>query len=57
MWGVDQDQLNPYEAYEGYVVRVPHNPLSFLLPYKPLWAFSALLHIFNLCFLHTLLKS
>jgi hypothetical protein len=27
MWGVDQDQLNPYVAYEGYVVRVPHNPL------------------------------
>jgi len=25
---VDQDQLNPYVAYEGYVVRVPHNPLS-----------------------------
>jgi hypothetical protein len=24
---VDQDQLNPYVAYEGYVVRVPHNPL------------------------------
>jgi len=23
---VDQDQLNPYVAYEGYVVRVPHNP-------------------------------
>jgi len=22
---VDQDQLNPYVAYEGYVVRVPHN--------------------------------
>jgi len=26
---VDQDQLNPYVAYEGYVVRVPHNPLRF----------------------------
>jgi peptidoglycan/LPS O-acetylase OafA/YrhL len=25
---VDQDQLNPYVAYEGYVVRVPHNPLG-----------------------------
>ena len=25
---VDQDQLNPCVAYEGYVVRVPHNPLS-----------------------------
>jgi len=25
---VDQDQLNPYVAYEGYVVRVPHNPLT-----------------------------
>jgi len=25
---VDQDPLNPYVAYEGYVVRVPHNPLS-----------------------------
>jgi hypothetical protein len=23
---VDQDQLNPYVAKEGYVVRVPHNP-------------------------------
>jgi hypothetical protein len=23
---VDQDQLNPYVAYEGNVVRVPHNP-------------------------------
>jgi hypothetical protein len=23
---VDQDQLNPYVANEGYVVRVPHNP-------------------------------
>ena len=23
---MDQDQLNPYVAYEGYVVRVPHNP-------------------------------
>ncbi len=22
---MDQDQLNPYVAYEGYVVRVPHN--------------------------------
>ena len=27
IWVVDQDQLNPYVAYEGYVVRVPHNPL------------------------------
>lgn len=26
-WVMDQDQLNPYVAYEGYVVRVPHNPL------------------------------
>jgi hypothetical protein len=25
---VDQDQLNPYVAYEGYVVRVPHHPLT-----------------------------
>jgi hypothetical protein len=25
---MDQDQFNPYEAYEGYVVRVPHNPLD-----------------------------
>ena len=24
---MDQDQLNPYVANEGYVVRVPHNPL------------------------------
>ena len=24
--GVDQDQLNPYVAYKGYVVRVPHTP-------------------------------
>ena len=24
---VDQDQLNPHEAYEGDAVRVPHNPL------------------------------
>jgi hypothetical protein len=23
---MDQDQLNPYVAYEGYVVRVPHKP-------------------------------
>ena len=23
---MDQDQLNPYVAHEGYVVRVPHNP-------------------------------
>ena len=29
IWVVDQDQLNPYVAYEGYVVRVPHNPLRF----------------------------
>lgn len=28
IWVVDQDQLNPYVAYEGYVVRVPHNPLQ-----------------------------
>jgi len=28
---VDQDQLNPYVAYEGYVVRVPHNPLKLRL--------------------------
>jgi hypothetical protein len=28
IWGVVQDLLNPYVAYEGYVVRVPHNPLS-----------------------------
>ena len=27
---VDQDQLNPYVAYEGYVVRIPHNPLTNL---------------------------
>ena len=27
---MDQDQLNPYVAYEGYVVRVPHNPLKVL---------------------------
>jgi hypothetical protein len=26
IWGVDQDQLNPYVANEGYVVRVPHHP-------------------------------
>ena len=26
IWVVDQDQLNQYAAYEGYVVRVPHNP-------------------------------
>ena len=26
---MDQDQLNPYVAYEGYVVRVPHNPPQF----------------------------
>jgi len=25
---VDQDQFNPYVAYEGYVVRVPRNPLT-----------------------------
>jgi hypothetical protein len=31
MWVVDQDQLNPYVAYEGYVVRVPHNPLMRLI--------------------------
>ncbi len=24
---MDQDQLNPYVANEGYVLRVPHNPL------------------------------
>jgi hypothetical protein len=30
IWVVDQDQLNPYVAYEGYVVRVPHNPLRSL---------------------------
>ena len=30
IWVVDQDQLNPYVAYEGYVVRVPHNPLKYL---------------------------
>ena len=28
IWVVDQDQLNPYVANEGYVVRVPHNPLT-----------------------------
>lgn len=28
---MDQDQLNPYVAYEGYVVRVPHNPLKSVL--------------------------
>jgi len=27
--GVDQDQLNTFVAYEGYVVRVPHNPIIF----------------------------
>jgi hypothetical protein len=27
---VDQDQLNPYVAYEGYVVRVPHNSLQVI---------------------------
>lgn len=31
IWVVDQDQLNPYVAYEGYVVRVPHNPLMRLI--------------------------
>ncbi len=29
IWVVDQDQLNPYVANEGYVVRVPHNPRIF----------------------------
>ena len=29
IWVVDQDQLNPYVANEGYVVRVPHNPPKF----------------------------
>jgi hypothetical protein len=28
MWVVDQDRLNPYVAYEGYVIRVLHNALS-----------------------------
>ena len=28
---MDQDQLNPYVAYEGCVVRVPHNPLMRLV--------------------------
>ena len=28
IWVVDQDQLNPYVANEGYVVRTLHNPLS-----------------------------
>ena len=27
---MDQDQLNPYVAYEGYVVRVLHNPLMIV---------------------------
>jgi hypothetical protein len=31
---VDQDQLIPYVAYEGYVVRVPHNPLSVEIVYE-----------------------
>ena len=29
---MDQDQLNPYVAYEGYVVRVPRHPL--IIPRK-----------------------
>ncbi|MEI6116026.1 MAG: hypothetical protein WCP99_15840, partial [Burkholderiales bacterium] len=32
IWVVDQDQLNPYVAIEGYVVRVPHNPLLLVNP-------------------------
>ena len=28
---MDQDQLNPNVANEGYVVRVPHNPLMRLI--------------------------
>jgi hypothetical protein len=33
---VDQDQLNPYVANEGYVVRVPHNSqLAYLLKHSP----------------------
>ena len=35
---MDQDQLNPFVANEGYVVRVPHNPLVQL----------QLIQIFNL---------
>ena len=27
---MDQDQLNPYVAYEGYVVRVPHHSLRVM---------------------------
>jgi hypothetical protein len=34
IWVVDQDQLNPYVAYEGYVVRVPHNQLGMPIPVK-----------------------
>ena len=31
---MDQDQLNPYVANEGYVVRVPHNPLLGLKAFE-----------------------
>ena len=31
---MDQDQLNPYVAYEGYVVRVPHNAQYEPIPVK-----------------------
>ena len=27
---MDQDQLNPYVANEGYLVRVPHNPFIYV---------------------------
>ena len=30
IWVVDQDQLNPYVANEGYVVCVPHDPIMGL---------------------------
>ena len=32
-WLVDQDQLIPNVANEGYVVPTPHNPLRFLQPF------------------------
>ena len=38
--------MNPYVANEGYVVRVPHNPLRFIYLEGPNWANRSVVCLF-----------
>ena len=44
---MDQDQLNPYVADEGYVVRIPHNPRTGFNE-RNLWPTTTVVNLLSL---------